>query len=129
MKKVFPDLLEKGRVESGRFASSRGDRHGLFFVKGPAGGNLQIIASSAESWRADGMPDPAWDHASVKVVGSDRTPTWGEMCFVKGLFWEKDEWVVQYMPPPSENINICEYVLHMWRPEGIAVPTPPRECV
>ena len=35
-----------------------------------------------------------WDHVSVSVAG--RCPTWLEMCFVKSLFWDDEDTVIQY---------------------------------
>jgi hypothetical protein len=46
---------------------------------------------------SDGL---GWEHVSVALV--KRCPSWEEMCFVKGLFWDDDDLVVQYHPPKSE---------------------------
>lgn len=73
-----------------------------------------------------GLPPPAWEHVSVSAA---TVPTWAEMCWVKGLFWGPEEWVVQYHPAVSEYVNDHERVLHLWRPIGVPVPTPPKECV
>jgi len=37
------------------------------------------------------------------------------MVYIKNLFFEADEWVVQFMPPPDNNINTHPFCLHMWR--------------
>jgi hypothetical protein len=47
------------------------------------------------------------------------------MCFVKNLFWDPDECVVQFHPPESEYINNHPNVLHLWRNNRIRFPMPP----
>ena len=56
-----------------------------------------------------------WEHVSVAPL-DQTTPSWDQMCFVKDLFWNDDECVVQYHPPKSEYINFKENCLHMWKP-------------
>jgi hypothetical protein len=56
-----------------------------------------------------------WDHVSVSK--SYRCPTWEEMCFIKGIFFRDDEWVMQLHPPKDKNISHHNYCLHMWRPQ------------
>jgi hypothetical protein len=80
---------------------------------------LNIIASNG-LW---------WEHVSVSVAGRRRrplrTPTWEEMCYVKALFWEPEETVLQYHPPESEYINCHSHTLHLWKPVGVQIPLPP----
>jgi hypothetical protein len=64
-----------------------------------------------------------WEHVSVSLP--DRCPTWAEMCEVRDFFWPADVWVVQYHPPKSEYVNAHPYCLHLWRPIGQEMPTPP----
>jgi len=66
-----------------------------------------------------------WEHASVHVIGQQRTPTWEEMCWVKDVFWPAEEEVVQYHPKRSEYVNCHPYTLHLWRPSSGEVMTPP----
>ncbi|MDP9039797.1 MAG: hypothetical protein M3O02_11090 [Acidobacteriota bacterium] len=47
------------------------------------------------------------------------------MCFVKALFWDDEETVMQLHPPKSEWINNHEYCLHLWRPLNQPIPRPP----
>lgn len=68
-------------------------------------------------------PDSGWEHVSVSL--KHRTPTWDEMCFVKDLFWEEDECVIQYHPAKSDYVNFHPYCLHMWKPIEIEIPKPP----
>jgi hypothetical protein len=74
---------------------------------------MMVIASDGEGW----------EHVSVSM--KNRTPNWKEMCFVKDLFWDDDDCVVQYHPPKSEYINNHPYCLHLWRPIGRNLETPP----
>lgn len=99
---------EKYRVTTGRMGSHSSH-----------GNNGQFIISSIKIKRpllvqaSDGLE---WEHVSVSL--SNRCPTWGEMCFVKSIFWDKDDLVVQYHPPESEYINTHSYCLHLWRRFG-----------
>lgn len=65
-----------------------------------------------------------WEHVSVSHKTIKRTPSWKEMCFIKDLFWDEDDVVVQYHPRKQDYVNIHKYVLHLWRPIGIELPTP-----
>jgi hypothetical protein len=47
------------------------------------------------------------------------------MCFVKDLFWEPEDCVMQLHPRRSEYINNHPYVLHLWRPVRDRIPEPP----
>jgi hypothetical protein len=78
--------------------------NGLFFIPSPKGSyELKVIAS-------DGMD---WDHVSVSL--RNRCPNWQEMSFVKDLFFEPEETVVQFHPKASEYVNNHPYCLHLWR--------------
>lgn len=60
--------------------------------------------------------DNEWEHVSVSL--NNRCATWKEMCFVKDMFWEDEECVIQFHPPKSKYVNIDPYCLHMWKPVG-----------
>jgi hypothetical protein len=64
-----------------------------------------------------------WEHVSVSLP--DRCPTWEEMARVKALFWEAADCVVQFHPPESEYVNHHPFCLHLWRPIGEQIKTPP----
>lgn len=126
MKKRLPDLVEKARVETPGFATPRGATFGAFIVRYQPRATtppefLQVIA-------CDGN-ETGWDHVSVKVKYEDRCPTWDEMCFVKRLFFEPTEWVIQYHPAEADYVNVNPGVLHLWRPVNQELPKPPRELV
>lgn len=70
-----------------------------------------------------------WDHVSVSTKNQKRCPTWEEMKAIKEMFFNPDEWAVQYNPPQSDNINFCENCLHLWRPQNQEFPKPPKEFV
>ena len=111
MRLKFPDKLEAGRLTTGPLASHRRDGgYGAFFVHGPCGEELKIIASGGA---ADDAMSAGWEHVSVST--RRRTPNWREMCFVKDLFWDESETVVQFHPPRSEYVNNHEFCLHLWR--------------
>ncbi len=112
LKKNFTDFLPPHNA---------GDTFGAFGVKyGHV--NLFIIASDAS--------DPSakdWEHVSVST--QHRTPSWEEMNFVKNLFWEEEDCVVQFHPPKSEYINCAKNCLHLWRYVGFELPRPPKILV
>lgn len=114
MRAQIVDQLEAGRVRHGQFASAPGSGpRGLFFVQGPCGCKLKII----------GLLRPRWEHVSVSTPR--RCPNWQEMCFVKDLFWDEEECVMQLHPPQSEYVNNSRYCLHLWRPTSQEIPMPP----
>lgn len=63
--------------------------YGAFFVHGPCGRELKIIASAGDLPESGG-----WEHVSISL--QTRPPNWQEMAFVKDLFWEDDECVLQF---------------------------------
>ena len=114
----FSPELERGRVRTGPYGSDPGDTFGAFFIDGPCGRRLKIVASSGDiSVGVD------WEHVSVSL--DNRCPNWPEMCFVKSLFWDDEETVMQLHPPKSKWINNHPYCLHMWRPLNQEIPLPP----
>ena len=110
--------LEEFRVRNGAWGSDPGDDFGAFEMRGPCGADLRIIASSGDSTVA-----VDWEHVSVST--QHRCPNWLEMCFVKDLFWDEEESVMQLHPPKSRWINNHPYCLHMWRPTSQEIPLPP----
>lgn len=113
----FSPKLEKYRLTA---YSAPNDEYGLFMVPGPYNCVLKVIASS-------GVDEMRWEHVSVSL--SNRCPNWMEMCFIKDLFWDEEETVMQLHPPKSKWINVHPYCLHLWRPLDTAIPTPPSVAV
>lgn len=105
---------EKYRIKTGQYGSDASyGNNGAFLVKSlKLSSPLQIIAS-------DGM---GWEHVSVSLP--NRCPTWAEMCFIKNLFWDADDVVMQLHPAQSDYINNHPFCLHLWRPVDQTIPTP-----
>lgn len=105
------------RVERFRVAGHRTNgNNGHFMIDCPATRTILAVIAS------DGA---GWEHVSVHVHGVARCPNWTEMGWVKDLFWEREEAVMQLHPPESQYRNIHPYVLHLWRPLLIEIPLPP----
>lgn len=120
MRSEPPAALEKARrVHPTLGRSDTGTMCGYFQVRG-----LNIISSGHCE---DGDGTGGWEHVSVSLP--TRCPTWGEMCFVKSLFWEDTEIVVQFHPSKTQYVNIIETCLHLWRFAAGVQPMPPLECV
>ena len=65
-----------------------------------------------------------WEHVSVCPING-KMPTWDDMCFIKDMFFEDEDCVVQYHPPKSEYVNNVPNCLHLWKPIGQEMPMPP----
>jgi hypothetical protein len=89
---------------------------------------LNVIASRGGGSADIGGDDPysRWDHVSVSLA--DRCPTWEEMCFIKELFFERDEPAMQ-LHPVKDYVNNHPYCLHLWRPLDVEIPLPFPEMV
>lgn len=135
MRSALHPSLERARVkEPAEFASEPDSGPmGFFVLPGPCGERLKIVSSDGRDWPEIGLPPPAWEHVSVSLLKAGRAfyrePNWKEMCFVKELFWEDEERVIQYHPKKSEYVNVHDRTLHLWRPVGVDLPMPPMECV
>ena len=104
--------LDKYRVE--HFGHMGDHEVGAFLIPGYQGGQaLRVIAANGEGW----------DHVSVSLL--DRCPSWGEMDYIKRLFFHDDETAMQLHVPHSDHINVHPYCLHLWRPHHQTIPRPP----
>jgi len=95
--------------------------NGFFIIPHPKISGYEIRAQVS-----DGMK---WEHVSISVAAgrrkdAHRCPTWGEMCYVKSLFWDEQDCVIQFHPAKSEYVNMHQFVLHLWRPIGVTLPIP-----
>jgi len=91
------------------------DNNAVFFMKSPITNDLMsVIASTGEGW----------EHVSVSKKNG-KTPTWEEMCFLKDLFFRKDETVIQYHPKKENYVNIKKNCLHLWRKIDQELELPP----
>ena len=104
---------EQYRRKVGQLATDKSyGNNGAFFIPFESF-DLMVIASDGEGW----------EHISVSL--KHRVPNWKEMCFVKDLFWDDEDCVIQYHPPKSQYVNNCENCLHLWRPINEKIPIPP----
>ena len=94
------------------------------------GANGALLIPSCESHRklviliSNGL---GWEHLSVHAIGLNkepRLPNYIEMCYVKDLFWNDEDTVVQFHPKKSQYVNLHSYTLHLWRSIDKEFPTP-----
>jgi len=104
---------EKYRLKQGPLASTETDGNNGVFCFQHSGFFLRTIASDIGGW----------EHVSVSL--ERRNPTWKEMCHVKDLFWDENDWVIQFHPSKQAYVNNHPHCLHLWRPIGIEFPIPP----
>jgi len=125
-------ILNKFRVREGVMGSDDSiGNYGLFLIPLNDRTTAQVIV--------DGGDESGWEHISVLIrytnmrgKVTERTPTWGDMCTVKELFWDTEETVIQYHPPHSRYVDnhphvlhLWPHVLHLWRPAKETIPMPP----
>lgn len=111
---------EKYRVQSGPLSTTAEDgNNGLFVIPRGNGSkqSLTVIASDGGDW----------EHVSVSM--KDRMPTWEDMDYIKGLFWDPTEAVMQLHVPEARHINNHPFCLHLWRPAAGGIPMPPQFMV
>jgi hypothetical protein len=94
--------------------SAKWGNNGAFVVPGPERHRLFVIASDEEDW----------EHVSISLHNKARLPVWTEMCYVKDLFWDEEEVVIQYHPAKTDYVNFQSSTLHLWKPIGIELPRP-----
>jgi hypothetical protein len=101
------------RIRVGRLKSDDSyGNNGAFFIRR---GNQALRAIASD--------EDGWEHVSVSL--ENRCPLWIEMTFIKSLFWDPVDCVVQYHPPESDYVNNHRYCLHLWRPVGVDIIRPP----
>ena len=112
MKKIFSQVVERsrlGRVDTEKYP---GEQKGIFLIRNNGKTLLVIICNSS-----------GWDHVSLSL-NVMRCPTWGEMCYIKDLFFDDNEIVVQFHPKKSDYIDYHPYTLHLWKSQREGFPTP-----
>ena len=101
---------EDRRIRNGQFGSNESAGNNgafvLLYSQRVAPKNLHCIVSDGEGW----------EHVSVSLP--NRCPYWDEMVFVRHVFWEPEDMVIQLHPPASEHVNCHQYCLHLWRKAG-----------
>lgn len=120
----FSPDLEAFRVQIPPYVSVPGDTYGIFEI--PYKTVLLLVMACDASEEAP-VSAAAWEHASVSLP--NRCPTWEEMCFVKSLFWDEDETVMQFHPRRCEHMSTQSYCLHLWKKFGVNHELPPKELV
>lgn len=113
MKSKLPESVEKYRITKSFLASDASYGCNGAFIIPYRSADLMVIISDQNGW----------DHVSVST--EHRSPTWDEMCFIKSLFFEPEEIVIQYHPPESRYIDCCKNCLHMWRKQNHDYELPP----
>jgi hypothetical protein len=89
-------------------------QNGAFRIKLPHSIlTFKVIASNGHGW----------EHVSVSTP--ERIPKWAEMQAIKEMFFEDHEVVMQLHPRKEDYVNMHPHCLHMWRPIGVEIPTPP----
>jgi len=99
------------------FQHKEGDNFGWFMIPSSVKENQWIAVQANTDLNNDG-----WEHVSASM--KNRCPTWEEMCFLKNLFWDEDECVVQFHPPKSDYVNNAKTCLHLWKYVGGEIPRP-----
>ena len=106
------------------FGTVADGNNGAFDLSSPEPGwRLACLASDGEGW----------EHVSIHAYNETRTkqrvPTWKEMSYVKRLFWDRSDVVMQLHPAEEDYVNCHPSVLHLWRPTAEHIPVPPAEFV
>jgi len=65
-----------------------------------------------------------WEHVSVHLDGPQRYPNWYELNFVKELFWDDVETVLQYYHKHDTDIS-KKKKLHLWSKQNFEYELPP----
>lgn len=107
------------RLKTGALASTDADGNNGVFKCCFEGRSYLVQAS-------DGMD---WEHVSVSIIGAKTPPRWNAMCYIKNLFWDAEDCVVQYHPPKKDYVNNHSGCLHLWRPVKFEIPRPPKIMV
>jgi hypothetical protein len=115
MIKKLSAILTKSKVEG-----ELNEVPGVYIIRSKYG-KLLVIASN-------GM---GWDHISVsrQMNNKSKIPSWEMMCYIKDLFFDSNETVIQFHPKRSEYVNINPNVLHLWKNQSYDYQLPPIECV
>lgn len=65
-----------------------------------------------------------WDHVIATIPSENRFPTKAEMNFVRSLFWDAEDIVVEFHIPNLKSKK-DEFCLHLWRNQKNEIKTPP----
>ena len=112
------DEIEQYRFSWGVYQSKKGDRYGLFKIPFE---NRHLNIMVAPDFLESGVKTP-WEHVSISLP--NRCPNWKEMSYVKELFWDDEDIVVQFHPKKSEHVNMHDTCLHLWKWNEGEIPCP-----
>jgi hypothetical protein len=113
LKKKLPDFLEVKRIKVGPLKSDASSGfNGAFMFNG-----FTVIVSDGGGW----------DHVSISR--RERCPTFDELNWIKGLFFDAEETVVHFFPKKSQYVNLHPYCLHLWKKQGQDYELPPSDYV
>jgi len=89
---------------------------------------MNVLSSGGKTIDDNGYEElRGWEHVSVSYPM--RCPTWEEMCFIKNIFWDEKETVIQFHPKKTNYVNTHKYCLHLWKPLKEEIQLPPTMCV
>lgn len=113
------DIINNARLRTGMFGST--DDYGF------TGAFMFSVPNEPKPVFCIASDQEGWQHVSVSFGKDDhKTPKWEVMCYIKDLFWEPEDCVVQFHPPHSEYVNVHGGCLHLWRCiDGREQPMPP----
>lgn len=118
---------EKFRLSDPKKAAALGLRPEMCSTEPDGCNGFFIVPRNGQVLRCMVSDGEGWEHVSVSL--RHRCPDWDEMCYVKSLFWDAEETVMQLHPPQSEWVNNHSYCLHLWKPTTSAIPRPPQILV
>jgi len=113
---------EKNRVTKNHPLASDSSygNEGAFVITHPKINNYSFFAIASDG--------EGWEHVSVSLSSTERKvercPTWEEMCFIKDIFWDKGDCVIQYHPPEKDYVSMHHYCLHLWKSTTFEQPVP-----
>jgi hypothetical protein len=84
-----------------------------------------LVPLDGELWHVRISDGWGWRHASVSNAQRKVIPSWTTMSRIKACFFADDAWVVEYHPPKEDNVNDCEFCLHLWESLDEKMPIPP----
>lgn len=113
------------RVRKGQLGSDDSyGNNGMFYIKHPRIEGYNFIVQVSDG--------AGWEHVSVSLQNArgkkyetvKRCPTWEDMCFIKDLFWDAEDCVIQFHPPASSYVSHHPYCLHMWKSTTTEIEVP-----
>ena len=129
MKNRPSKIAERGRITKNHRLANKFPPM-LISDKSFGNNGLFLVSRKQRYFRLKVSDGGGWDHVSISMndlngMPVKKYPSWDDMCFIKDLFWDKSEVVLQYHPEEKDYVNLHPYCLHLWKPQGDTIPTPP----